>query len=260
MESLYVVKIGGNIVDDDALLTSFLKKFSALKEKKILVHGGGKLATRLAEKLDIPQKMVEGRRITDAESLKIVTMVYAGYINKNIVAELQSMNSNAIGITGVDGNSILAHKRVKGDIDYGYSGDIDHVNVDFLAQMLDTGLTLVFAPITHDGKNQLLNTNADTIAQELANSLSSKYSVNLIFGFEKAGVLLDVDNDKSIISSLQLTRYKQLKESGVIFAGMIPKLDNAFAAVTSGVHRVIIGKAEELDQLITGFNRNNHQS
>ncbi len=253
MESLYVVKIGGNIVDDDALLTSFLKKFSALKEKKILVHGGGKLATRLAEKLDIPQKMVEGRRITDAESLKIVTMVYAGYINKNIVAELQSMNSNAIGITGVDGNSILAHKRVKGDIDYGYAGDIDHVNVDFLAQMLDTGLTLVFAPITHDGKNQLLNTNADTIAQELANSLSSKYSVNLIFGFEKAGVLLDVDNDKSIISSLQLTRYKQLKESGVIFAGMIPKLDNAFAAVTSGVHRVIIGKAEELDQLITGL-------
>jgi acetylglutamate kinase len=252
MESLYVVKIGGNIIDDDALLSVFLKKFAAIKTKKILVHGGGKLATRLAEKLGIPQQMVDGRRITDAETLKIVTMVYAGYINKIIVADLQSLKCNALGISGADGNSILAHKREFAGIDYGYAGDIDQVNAEWFRQLLDNGISIVASSITHDGKNQLLNTNADTIAQEIAKSLSSFYTVSLIFGFEKPGVLQDVADENSVIKTLESGYYKELKESKKIFAGMIPKLDNAFAAVGRGVNKVIIGKGEDLDLLITG--------
>jgi acetylglutamate kinase len=252
MERLYVIKIGGNIIDDDALLSVFLKKFARIKSKKILVHGGGKLATRLAEKLGIPQQMAEGRRITDAETLKIVTMVYAGYINKNIVAELQSLQCNAMGISGADGNSILAHKRTKSGIDYGFAGDIDKVNADWFKQLFENGLSLVLASITHDGKNQLLNTNADTIAQEIAKAMSSSYAVSLVYGFEKSGVLMDVENDNSVIPVLQAGYYQELKESKKIFAGMIPKLDNAFAAISQGVNEVIIGKGEELDLLITG--------
>jgi len=252
MENLYVIKIGGNIIDDDALLSVFLKKFAAIKSKKILVHGGGKLATRLAEKLGIPQQMVEGRRITDAETLKIVTMVYAGYINKNIVAELQSLHCNATGISGADGNCILAHRRENTGIDYGFAGDIDQVNTGWFEQLLENGLSPVVSSITHDGKNQLLNTNADTIAQEIAKALIVSYSVNLVYGFEKSGVLLDVENEHSVIPVLQAGYYRKLKESNKIFAGMIPKLDNAFSAIRQGVHQVIIGKGEELDQLITG--------
>jgi acetylglutamate kinase len=252
METLYVIKIGGNIVDDEHQLTAFLKKFAAIKSKKILVHGGGKLATRMAEKLGIPQQMIDGRRITDAETLKVVTMVYAGYINKHIVAQLQSLQCNALGITGADGNSILSHKREKTGIDYGFAGDIDKVNAAWLIQVLINGSTLVVAPITHDGKNQLLNTNADTIAQEISKALSSFFEVSLVFSFEKSGVLLDVENEKSVIDNLNADYYRELKESNKIFAGMIPKLDNAFTAIRQGVHKVIIGKGEELDQLITG--------
>jgi acetylglutamate kinase len=252
MESLYVVKIGGNIIDDDALLSVFLKKFAGIKSKKILVHGGGKLATRLAEKLGIPQQLMEGRRITDAETLKIVTMVYAGFINKNIVAELQFLSCNSLGITGADGNSILAHKRENKGIDYGFAGDIDQVNFPFFRQLLDNGLSLVVASITHDGGNQLLNTNADTIAQEIAKAMSSEYAVSLIYSFEKSGVLMDVEDEKSIIKNLRPEYYEELKKSRKIFAGMIPKLDNAFKAIRQGVQQVIIGKGEELDQLITG--------
>jgi acetylglutamate kinase len=252
MESLYVVKIGGNIIDDDALLSVFLKKFAGIKSKKILVHGGGKLATRLAEKLGIPQQLMEGRRITDAETLKIVTMVYAGFINKNIVAELQFLTCNSLGITGADGNSILAHKRENTGIDYGFAGDIDQVNFPFFRQLLDNGLSPVVASITHDGGNQLLNTNADTIAQEIAKAMSSEYAVSLIYSFEKSGVLLDVEDEKSIIKNLRPGYYEELKKSRKIFAGMIPKLDNAFKAIRQGVQQVIIGKGEELDQLITG--------
>jgi acetylglutamate kinase len=252
MESLYVIKIGGNIIDDELLLIAFLKKFAAINSKKILVHGGGKLATKLAEKLGLPQQMIEGRRITDAETLKIVTMVYAGYINKNIVAQLQSMQCNAMGVTGADGNSILSHKRVKAGIDYGFAGDIDHVNAAWFIQLLLNEQTLVVAPITHDGKNQLLNTNADTIAQEIAKSLSGFFEVVLIYSFEKSGVLKDVENENSVIEKLHLGYYKELKETEKIFAGMIPKLDNAFKAIDAGVHKVIIGKGQELDQLITG--------
>jgi acetylglutamate kinase len=252
MENLYVIKIGGNIIDNDALLSVFLQKFAGINSKKILVHGGGKLATRLAEKLGIPQQLVDGRRITDAETLKIVTMVYAGYINKNIVAELQSVHCNAVGISGADGNSILAHKRENANIDYGFAGDIDRVNSEWFVQLLENGLSPVVSSITHDGKNQLLNTNADTIAQEIAKGMSATYNVSLIYGFEKSGVLLDIAREDSVIPVLQLRYYRKLKESKQIFAGMIPKLDNAFTALSEGVRQVIIGKGEELDQLIAG--------
>ncbi len=252
MESLCVIKIGGNIIDDDALLSVFLKKFVAIKSKKILIHGGGKQATRMAEKLGIPQQLIDGRRITDGETLKIVTMVYAGYINKNIVAELQSLSCNSIGISGPDGNSILAHKRENALIDYGFAGDIDRVNADWFRQLLDSGLCIVVSSITHDGNNQLLNTNADTIAQEIAKAMSPAFEVSLVYSFEKPGVLQDIENENSVISKLSQLNYKKLKEAGKIFSGMIPKLDNAFKAIDSGVNRVIIGKGEELDLLISG--------
>jgi acetylglutamate kinase len=252
MENLLVIKIGGNIIDDSVLLSEFLKRFSTLKSKKILVHGGGKLATRLAENLGIPQQMVEGRRITDAETLKIVTMVYAGHINKRVVAELQSLKCNCIGICGADGNSILAHKRVKAGIDYGFAGDIDHVNDVWFKQQIENDISVVVSPITHDGNNQLLNTNADTIAQEIAKALSASYDVSLVYSFEKSGVLRDVDDDRSVIRNLHAGLYKELKDTKKIFAGMIPKLDNAFKAIEAGVRKVIIGKGEELDQLMAG--------
>ncbi len=179
-------------------------------------------------------------------------MVYAGYINKHIVAQLQSLHCNAAGISGADGNSILSHKREKAGIDYGFAGDIDLINSTWLKQLLENGLALVLAPITHDGKNQLLNTNADTIAQEIAKAMSSSFEVNLVYSFEKSGVLLEVEDENSVIKILRAGYYGELKESKKIFAGMIPKLDNAFTAISQGVNKVIIGKGEELDQLITG--------
>jgi acetylglutamate kinase len=250
--TLYVVKIGGNIIDDEEKLDQFLQDFAAIKGPRILVHGGGKLATRMAEKLGLPQQMVEGRRITDAETLKLVTMVYAGHINKTIVAQLQAKNCNAFGFTGTDGNSIKAHKRVSADRDYGFAGDVDVVNGWLLHQLLQTGLIPVIAPITHDGKGQLLNTNADTIAQETARSLSRHYSVQLIYSFEKSGVLTDAEDETSVIGKIDPERYESLKAKQQVFAGMIPKLDNAFAALNSGVEKVIIGKAEEIQLLVEG--------
>jgi acetylglutamate kinase len=268
-DKLYIIKIGGNIIDDDNKLASFLKAFALIEGGAILVHGGGKLATKLADKLGVEQKMIDGRRITDAETLKIVTMVYAGYINKNIVAQLQANGCNAIGLCGADGNAILAHKRIAttplGDggkkapaIDYGFAGDVDAVNVSFLKNLLARNSTIVIAPITHDNQGQLLNTNADTIAQEVAKAMSAEYDVTLVYSFEKAGVLLDVNDESSVIKKLDRHYYEQLKspfpEGGGarIFAGMIPKLDNAFAALNSGVKKVIIGKAENLHELIAG--------
>lgn len=247
-----VIKIGGNIIDDEATLASFLKDFASVNGKKILVHGGGKLATRMAEQMQIPQQMVEGRRITDAETLKIVTMVYAGYINKNIVAQLQAYKCNAIGLTGADGNAIQSHKRKHPTLDYGFVGDVDCINVPLLQTLLEQDMAIVLAPITHNKEGQLLNTNADTIAQEVAKALSNTFSVQLIYSFEKPGVLLDATDDSSVISEINPASYKELKEKGAIFAGMIPKLDNAFAALYSGVDKVIIGKAEALHQLING--------
>lgn len=260
LSPLYVIKIGGNIIDDEAKLTSFLSSFTKVEGKKILIHGGGKLATKLAAQLGVEQQMIDGRRITDAETLKIVTMVYAGYINKNIVAQLQANGCNAIGLCGADGNVIKAHKRppvLKNQstgerIDYGFVGDVDTVNTALLKSLLDQQVNVVLAPITHNGQGVLLNTNADTIAQEIAQAMSGLYQVHLIYSFEKAGVLLDANNDATVIPVISPAYYGELKEKQLIFAGMIPKLDNAFVALDKGVHRVIIGKAEELEELVQG--------
>ena len=252
MAKLYVIKIGGNIIDDNAKLKAFLKDFASLNEKKILIHGGGKLATRMAEELSIEQKLLDGRRITDAETLKIVTMVYAGYINKNIVASLQSYDCNAIGLCGADGDSILAHKRKHPVMDYGFVGDVDAINTDLLNALLQKNISIVFAPITHDQQGQLLNTNADTIAQEIAKAMSELFDVELLYAFEKSGVLLNADDDSSVIPEINPTYYTELKEKKKIFAGMLPKLDNAFAAIDGGVKKVIIGKAENLQNLVSG--------
>ena len=252
MAKLYIIKVGGNIIDDEQKLASFLSAFASLEENKILVHGGGKLATRLAEQLHIPQQVVEGRRITDAETLKIVTMVYAGYINKNIVAKLQASNCNAIGLSGADGDAILAHKRSHPVMDYGFVGDVDAINASLISSLLQQNLAPVFAPITHDQQGQLLNTNADTIAQELAKGLSADYEVTLIYSFEKEGVLLDVNDDRSVIPVIDPSSYKKLRAEDKINSGMIPKLDNAFAALNNGVSKVIIGKAERIKELVKG--------
>lgn len=252
MDKLYIIKIGGNIIDEEEKLASFLHDFASLEEKKILVHGGGKLATRMAEQLGIPQKLVDGRRLTDAETLKIVTMVYAGYINKNIVASLQAYHCNAMGLCGADGDLMLAHKRQHPVMDYGYVGDVDAINTSLINTLLQSNISLVLAPITHDQQGQLLNTNADTIAQEIARAMCGSYDVQLVYSFEKSGVLLDVNDESTVIPELLPAYYQELKSKNRIFAGMIPKLDNAFAALNSGVGKVIIGKAEQLKELVTG--------
>lgn len=252
MTKLIVAKIGGNVIDDAETCRAFLKTFAALKGKKILVHGGGKLATTLAQQLGVPQQLVEGRRITDAETLKIVTMVYAGYINKTIVAHLQAFACNAIGLSGADGNVIQAHKRVQARLDYGFVGDIDAVNATLLTTLLQQHLTPVLCAVSHDGNGQLLNTNADTIAQETAKALAPFYEVELVYGFEKAGVLQNAADETTVINTITPTTYAGLKESGAVFAGMIPKLDNAFAALDAGVKKVLIGKAENLTDLLSG--------
>ena len=252
MKKLYVIKIGGNIVDNPNLLTECLQAFSSLKGHAILVHGGGKLATDMATSMGVVQKMVEGRRVTDAETLKIVTMVYAGYINKNIVAQLQSLGKNALGLSGTDGNLLTAHKRAGTTIDYGYVGDIDKVNTSFIQLLLANNMSLVIAPLTHNKLGQLLNTNADTIAQSIATAMAKEYEVHLIYGFEKDGVLSDLNNPHSVIASINRPVYGTLKEQKVIFEGMIPKIDNAYLALDAGVTSVIIGRAEKLNELING--------
>jgi acetylglutamate kinase len=255
-QKLYIIKIGGHIIDDERKLKSFLEAFASLDEKKILVHGGGKLATRMAEKLKIPQQVVDGRRITDAETLKLVTMVYAGYINKQIVALLQSFHCNALGLCGADGDAILAHKRVHAVMDYGFVGDVDAINTNLIGNLLNHNITLVFAPITHDQQGQLLNTNADTIAKSIAEAMGDNFETELLFTFEKPGVLMDINDESSVIKNLTKSEYEQLKKptrgESRIFAGMIPKLDNAFAALERGVKKVVIGKAEDLRQLVSG--------
>ena len=237
MDKLIVIKIGGNIVDDEAKLSSFLRSFAAVEGKKILVHGGGKVATKIGDKLGIESKYIDGRRITDAETIDLVTMVYAGLINKKIVAQLQSLGCNAIGLTGVDGNLIPANKRPVKDIDYGFVGDVksEQLETHNWQRLIDGQFIPVIAPLTHDGKGQILNTNADTIAQEVAKVLGRSYEVYLIYSFEKSGVLLDANDDSTVITSIDPSSYQQLKAEQKIFAGMIPKLDNAFAALNSGV-------------------------
>jgi acetylglutamate kinase len=251
-QSLYIIKVGGNIIDDENKLNHFLESFASLKENKILVHGGGKLATKLAEQLNIPQHMVEGRRITDAETLKITTMVYAGYINKTIVAKLNAHNNPTIGISGADAECIIAHKRIIQEVDFGFVGDIDTVNPTIFQTMLEKQLSIVVAPITQDRNGQLLNTNADTIAQEIAKSLSNFFDTTLIYSFEKKGVLLDVDDENTVVPAITSEIFNQLKSEGKIFAGMLPKIENALQATSAGVKNVIIGDALDLLSLVSG--------
>jgi acetylglutamate kinase len=251
-KNITIIKVGGNIIDDDVKLNAFLSSFAKLPGQNILVHGGGKLATKLAGDLSIPQQMVDGRRITDAETLRIVTMVYAGLINKQIVAKLNALQCNSIGICGADGQSIRAHKRNHPSIDFGFVGDVDSVDADVLFSLLNNGLAVVMAPITQDESGQLLNTNADTIAQEIAKAMAQKASTTLVYSFEKKGVLRDVQDENSVIGEIDQSLYSKLKSEQAIFAGMIPKLDNAFEAIKAGVSKVIIGDATQLDELLEG--------
>jgi acetylglutamate kinase len=251
---LTVIKIGGNIIDHKDKLSAFLKDFAAVKGFKILVHGGGKIASELGKKLGIEPNMVNGRRITDAETLHLVTMVYGGLINKNIVAELQSIGCNAIGLSGADGAVLPAVKRPVAEIDYGFVGDVEsgHIKADLIKKLLQYGLAPVFAPLTYDGQGGLLNTNADTVAQEIAKALSQYMTVQLIYCFEKRGVLIDANDDNSVINCITSKDFMELKSRDIITGGMIPKLENAFAAITQGVQEVVIGQAEELAALISG--------
>lgn len=248
---LHIIKIGGNVIDNSENLHKFLKDFTALEGYKILVHGGGKVATQLSETLGIEAKMIEGRRITDIETLRVVTMVYGGLINKNIVAQLQRFGNNAIGLTGADGNFIRAKKRPVKTIDYGFVGDIDEksINPENIGKLLDADFTPVFCALTHDGEGQLLNTNADTIASALGVSLAGLYKTTLIYCFEKKGVLKDIDDEESLIKDINPTYYEELKQQQIIHSGMLPKLDNAFTAINCGVESVIIGHAADLGKL-----------
>jgi acetylglutamate kinase len=251
MKKLSVIKIGGNVIDNSEKLHQFLLDFKDLPGDKILIHGGGKIATELGVSLGVEAKMVEGRRITDIETLRIVTMVYAGLINKNMVAQLQAKGCNAIGLTGADGNIIKAVKRPVKDIDYGYVGDLDATSVaaGALDSLLKAGLVPVLCAITHDGDSQLLNTNADTIASAVAVAMSGLYDTALIYCFEKRGVMRDIDDDNSLVPEIPMDQFETLKQEGVVSGGMIPKLHNAFEAIKSGVTAVYIGKADELPQI-----------
>ncbi len=253
MESLQIIKIGGNVVDDAVLLDQFLYDFVQIKTSKILIHGGGKIATELAQKLNIAQTMIEGRRVTDSETLKIATMVYAGLINKNIVAKLQSNQCNAIGLSGADANVISGKKRNHPTIDFGFVGDIVAINSDQIISFINQGLTPVFCPIIHDSEGTLLNTNADTIATQIAIELAKTYQVNLSFCFEKKGVLRNPDDDESFIPVINRPEYERLKASKIISNGMIPKLDNAFDAINNGVQKVLLYHANQLATLETNL-------
>ena len=246
MKTLKVIKIGGNIIDNTILLANFLTEFSKIIGPKILVHGGGKLATKLADKMQVEVEMIEGRRITNVETLDIITMVYAGKINKKIVAELQENSCNSIGFTGADGNTIVAVKRPIKEIDYGFVGDVLNVNTSVLELLLNADVTPVFCAITHDKNGQLLNTNADTIASELAIAFAKKYQTELYYCFEKNGVLMDVHNDDSVVENINKKKYQELLNEGVIADGMLPKLKNCFHAIEKDVQKVCIGKSEML--------------
>lgn len=257
-EKLTIVKVGGAVVEDEAQLDQLLKDFSAIPGKKVLVHGGGRRATQVASQLGLENQMVNGRRITDKNMLQVVTMVYGGLVNKNLVARLQAHGVNALGLTGADMNVIRSHKRppvsIKKEgtnepcmVDFGFVGDVDSADGKMLSTLIDEGITPVMAPLTHDGQGHILNTNADTIAGEVAKALSSYYEVTLIFSFEKKGVLSNPDDDNSVIPVITRNDFKNYVEKGVISGGMIPKLDNAFNAINGGVEKVIITLATAID-------------
>ena len=262
MEKLTIVKVGGGIVESEDSLVSLLQKFSKISGNKLLVHGGGRSATKMAEKLGISQTMIGGRRVTDAETLQVVTMVYGGLVNKHIVSSLQALGVNALGLTGADMNVMQSHirppKKVKmedgttQEVDYGFVGDVDKVNADLLANLIAQGVVPVLSPLTHDGKGNMLNTNADTIASEAAKALARFFDVSLMFCFEKNGVLMDAEDDNSVIPTISSNEFPILVEKGIVAGGMLPKLENSFAAIAAGVSAVIITKADNIDKPAAG--------
>lgn len=247
MEKLTIIKVGGKIVEEQQSLEQLLNDFADIPGNKLLVHGGGRSATQIAAQLGIETQMVDGRRVTDAEMLKVVTMVYGGLVNKNIVAQLQARHINAMGLTGADLNVIRSHKRQPNPIDFGFVGDVDKVDGGRLAQLISAGIVPIMAPLTHDGEGHLLNTNADTIAGEVAKAMTPYYNISLIFCFEKAGVMQDVDDEESVIPHINAADFKRLVDNGTIQGGMIPKIQNAIEALDAGVKEVIITKATAID-------------
>lgn len=245
-ENLTIVKIGGGLISDNHMLNYTLNQFAKIKGSKILVHGGGKKASSLLAELGIKPQMVNGRRITDQQSLEVIVMVYAGLLNKQIVSTLQSLNINAVGLSGADGNSIIAHKRELKKVDYGFAGDIDHVDSTFYRHLLNSNLIPVCCPVTHNKNGQLLNTNADTIAAEIAVSMASVYEVKLLYCFEHSGVLKDIDIPTSVVPTLSKADYLMYQEKGIIQKGMLPKLDNAFYAIEHQVGQVFITNPQNL--------------
>lgn len=246
-DKVTIVKVGGAIVEDENKLQALLADFSAIEGRKVLVHGGGRRATQIASQLGIESKMVNGRRITDADMLSVVTMVYGGLVNKNLVAKLQSKGVNALGLTGADLNIIHSHKRPVKDVDYGFVGDVDKVNGRQLYDFIEKGITPIIAPLTHDGAGNMLNTNADTMAAEAAKALAEFYEVTLIYSFEKKGVLRNPDDDNSVIPVITESDFETYVADGTVAGGMIPKLENAFDAIGAGVKRVIITLASAID-------------
>jgi acetylglutamate kinase len=247
-----VVKIGGNVIDNPDELRTFIADFAAMPGRKVLVHGGGKVATQISSALGIQTQMIEGRRVTDAQTIDVVTMVYGGLINKRIVAQLQSKGCNSIGLSGADGNVIAAHRRPAKPIDYGFVGDIDRVNADLIVALLNQGVTPVFCALTHDGAGNMLNCNADTIASSVATALAAKEPTELIYCFEKAGVMLDVDDPTSVIPTVDAESFARLKAEGTVHSGMLPKLENALHTVGAGVSSVIIKHSRSLTDPTAG--------
>ena len=246
-EKITVIKVGGKIVEEQESLNNLLDRFAAIKGNKVLIHGGGRSATRIAAQLGIESQMVDGRRITDAETLKVVTMVYGGLVNKNIVACLQARGINALGLTGADCNIIKAHKRPIDKVDWGFVGDVERADGNMLSKLIAQGITPIMAPLTHDGAGNMLNTNADTIAAETAKALAPYFDVTLTYCFEYPGVMRNPDDESSIIPLIDSNSYKQLIADGTVSGGMIPKIDNAFNALQGGVSKVIITRADAID-------------
>lgn len=248
MDKLTIIKVGGKIVEEEQSLRQLLKDFSLIEGYKVLVHGGGRSATKLAEKLGIESRMVNGRRVTDRDTLEIVTMVYGGLVNKNIVAGLQALGVNALGLTGADMNIIRSEKRPVKEVDYGFVGDVKEVNTETLSSLIQQGIVPILAPLTHDKEGNILNTNADTIAGETAKALALKFDVTLIYCFEKKGVLMNEDDDESVIPDINKATFEQLVKDGIVQGGMIPKLENAFQAIEKGVKEVIITSASKFGE------------
>ena len=248
-EKLTIVKVGGKIVEDEQSLAQLINDFSTLEGHKLLVHGGGRTATDIAGRLGIETQMVNGRRVTDAEMLQVVTMVYGGLVNKNVVAKLQERGICALGLTGADIDVIRSHKRIVKEVDYGFVGDVDRVDGNRLSNLVHSGIVPVMAPLTHDGKGNMLNTNADTIASETAKALAQYFDVTLTYCFEHAGVLSNPDDSQSVISHINRESFQQLVADGTVSGGMIPKLENCLAAVDAGVGRVVITNANDIQNV-----------